>query len=1030
MEDGLYETVINESIEEELDSLDPKKGVKRENIDKSETSSYDILSTYIHDVVKSSLKTIHENSKMTVNDEIEVCNEILDKLSAITNDEDVLNKKISKNDDNLLLSITKSKDHKITRPITSVTISSLFTGRSSKIPLYEELKREISTADEVLFLVSFIKMSGINQIFESLKNFTENNGKLRILTTTYMGVTERFAVDRLAKLKNTEIKISYDSRSTRLHAKAYVFKRNSGFDTAFIGSSNLSKAAMNEGMEWNVKLTAQDVPDAMKNIFHLYDQYWNSSDFKKYDFEKDGEALDLALNTTNAGNNDSVITLFELKPFAFQNQILEQLQAERKIHNQYRNLVIAATGTGKTMIAAFDYRRFIKDGDKKLLYIAHRESILKKSMLTFQAVLRDANFGTICGGGHEYRPSDHMFITVQTLASRGVQNLCDANYYDYIVVDEVHHGEAKTYKPIFEYFRPKILLGLTATPERSDGKQIIDEFGGRFAAEIRLPEAIDRELLVPFHYYGITDTADISNVSFVRGKLSASELEKIYTTGSESRNRADIVVKKVKQYMPDSSKIKGMGFCVSIKHAEFMNACFNEAGYRSKYIVSENSKECEQAIKDLKDGKIQFIFSVDMFNEGVDIPSVNLVLFLRPTDSMTIFIQQLGRGLRLSEGKTELTVLDFVGQADKRYKLYERKLDYLSSMSNYPLTKKIMNGFTGLPAGCSISLEEKAQEYILNNIEKSIRANTIQKKLEEFKITFNKIPSMQEFVDWLDIEPFDLYKGDTTFTGMCSMISGKGSKDENLEKQFSKGLRKLSLIDSQSWINAIEKMLSSTEKIENGNLHALMLYYTIRLDSEDGPGLSFLTLNDYIEYLRLSDYRDEILDVIEIRLNSIKFVEYDAGFDHPLRVNCSYTQDQILAAIGKSTFEHRHTLREGVLEHNGIDFFMITLNKSDKDYSISTMYNDYVMNERLFHWESQNKTSVTSSVGKRYLDESRKFKTLLFVREYKTYKGHTAPYTFIGRGSYKEHKGSKPIQIVWEMENDIPANIIECTTRV
>lgn len=1028
MKDGLYESVVDESLKEELDSKDLINKRKIVPIDKWQVPSQTILSSYIQTILNEKLNSIGDNDPKAIQKEIEICNDIIEKLAIATNDDKLREKKIVLNKDNLLVSISNDQDIESYRPKSPMSVSSIFTGKSSNIPLYEELKREIHTSDEVLFLVSFIKMSGLMQIIPSLEYFTnERNGKLRILTTTYMGVTEVDAIDRLARLKNTEIRISYDSHSTRLHAKSYVFKRETGLNTAFIGSSNLSRAAMNDGMEWNVKLTSRDVPGVMESIFHLYDQYWNSGDFKPYDPEKDREELERALNSKSKEERDSIITLFDLRPYPFQNQMLEQLQAEREIRNQYRNLVVSATGTGKTMIAAFDYRNYSKGRKPNLLFIAHRENILEKSMKRFRAVLRDPNFGIECGGGHGHRTGPHLFITVQTLNSIGVDNLCnnDPYYYEYIVIDEVHHGTAETYRPIFDYFRPRILLGLTATPERMDGGDIAADFGGHMACEIRLPEAIDRELLVPFHYYGLTDDTDISNVRYENGKLRNSDLDSVYIGNYV---RAQLIVDKVRMYKPDVKTIKGLCFCVSIEHAEFMCKFFNDSGYKSKCITGKNSFECELANSELDSGLIQFIFSVNVYNEGIDIPSVNLILFLRPTESMTVFIQQLGRGLRISEGKTELTVLDFVGQADQRYKLYCRKLEYLSTLSTQPLRDKIRDGFTGLPVGCSIELEEVAQEYILGNIEKAIGIKGIIERLKEMYHNNRRIPSLEEFVKMYEIELSDLYKGDHTYTGLCNIVLGKTIVDDDLEKQFSKGLRKLSLIDSYSWITSIKSILTNNDTILNSNPYALMLYYTLSIDDEN----RFSSMNDYVSFLRYSEYRNEILEIIELKEKSINFIEVDSGINTPLKVYSSYTQDQILAGLGISTFEYKHTLREGVYysEPLDLDIFFITLNKGEKEYTVNTMYNDYVINEKLFHWESQNKTSADTKTGERYIKKDRSLRTLLFVREYKQQRGQTAPYVFLGRGNYKQHEGSKPMKIIWEMENEIPPNVIECSTRV
>ena len=1044
MKNGLYEKVINDALDEELKSLD--KRVDTERIDDAEAPR--ILADYVAEVVRKRLQNVDAGDNR-VTEQIDIVNSLIDSLSATS--EDALDGATVAKRSEQLFAIFDNNDPrfaaddkaKIERPETSIAQSSLFTGAVREPHLDNEFKHEILSCDRIDMLVSFIKWSGLRLILNELEQFTKNGGELRIITTSYMGATDVKAIDELSKLPNTKIKVSYDTRHTRLHAKTYVFYRDTGYTTAYVGSSNMSNAALTSGLEWNVKVTNTDLPETIDKIEATFESYWNSNEFDYYDEgQKERLARALKAEKYHDNNNPDLYTV-DVRPYSYQQEILDKLSAERSIHGKYRNLIVAATGTGKTIISALDYKRYCqthKDRPCRLLFIAHREEILNQSLSAFRSVLKDGNFGELYVGRHVPENVDHLFMSIQTFNSKDYTKRTSDDYYDYIIVDEFHHAAAKTYKKLLEYYKPQILLGLTATPERMDGKSVLEYFDNRIAAKIRLPEAIDRKLLCPFQYFGVTDSVNLEEIKWKTGGYDKSELENVYVLSTEiARKRADEIVRATIKYVADIDEVKGLGFCVSQKHAEFMSDYFNERNIPSIYLTADSEDEVrKEAKKRLSSGDIRFIFVVDLYNEGVDIPEVNTVLFLRPTESLTVFLQQLGRGLRLSEGKDCLTVLDFIGQANKKYN-FEDKFKALLSNTRNGIEREIKNGFTSLPKGCYIRLEKIASKYILDNIKASLSGSAaIISKIRSFEEDTGRKLSLSDFLDTHRMDPRYIYKYGS-FSRLCERAGIKDDFNEPGEIIVEKALIKFASTDSRRWIKFLLKVLPEIDTLivdEMSNLDQRMmqmLYATIWAKGVDDWNDSEVLEN--LKILKNSPVMiGELIDLLRYRYDQIDFMDHtvDVGFDCPLDCYCTYTRDQLLVAMD---WLNPSSMREGVkwLQDKKIDAFLITLNKSDKDYSPTTMYEDYSINSELFHWQSQSTTSETSPTGQRYINHKKLgSRVLLFVRECKKDKlsGATEPYTFLGTAEYKYHTGSKPMSIVWKLDAEIPAKFIRKTNKL
>ena len=1007
-----------------------------------------MLAQYLSEIVQRGLDNVVDNGG-DLSAQIALTNQIVSLIQNTTKEADFASMGVAQraeqllallreNDPRLILGKTAAD---VERPETSVAQSSLFTGAIHEPQMFSELKKEICSADQIDMLVSFIKWSGLRLIMDELREFTQNGGQLRIITTSYMGATDIKAIEELSKLPNTEIKVSYDTKRTRLHAKTYVFYRDTGFTTAYVGSSNLSNAAISSGLEWNVKVTATDLPTTIQKITATFDSYWNSSEFEFYK-EDERERLCRALKAERMmGDGSSRTFVFDIHPYPYQQEILDKLHAEREVRGLNRNLVVAATGTGKTVISAFDYRRFCKNNPgqrNRLLFVAHREEILKQSRDTFQGVLKDPNFGELFVGGYRPEHLDHLFVSVQTLNSQALCDTLPADYYDYIIVDEFHHAAAPTYQKLLNHFQPKILLGLTATPERMDGKSILDYFGGRCAAEIRLPEAIDRKLLCPFQYFGVADTVDLTELRWVRGGHDKSQLTNVYSLNRAiAERRADHIIRSLDKYVTDMNAVKGLGFCVSIEHAKFMADYFSAAGIPSLCLVGEsNDTERHTAKKRLVDGEIKFIFVVDIYNESVDIPEVNTVLFLRPTESLTIFLQQLGRGLRLSKGKDCLTVLDFIGAANRKFN-FEEKFSALLANTKHSVEYELKHGFVSAPKGCYIQLEKKAAKAILDNIKSSFSMKSgLIGRIATFEEDSGLSLNLANFVRYYRLDIRSIY-AKYSFSRLCVSAGVREDFEEPMEAALTKAFGRLSAIDSRRWIRFLLDLLPKLDNTDFSKLspieqRTLQMFYIIIW----GSAANSLDDDEVLDHLyTLADspvMLAELMELLQYKYDHIDFIDapVNLGFDCPLDLHCTYTRDQLLVAMD---FMSPNSVREGVkwLPEKQIDVLFVTLNKSDKDYSPTTMYDDYSINETLFHWQSQSTTTDTRSVGQRYINHRKGgSKVLLFVREFKKDISGTAPYTFLGTVNYVKHTGSRPMNITWKLDNPIPAKYLKKTNKL
>lgn len=914
------------------------------------------------------------------------------------------------------------------RPNIPLATSDLIVNGHHDVALGPEVKRELASADRVDLLCSFLKWSGFRLMQDQLARLVERRpGSLRVLTTAYMSATDRRALDALKEL-GADVRVSYDTTRTRLHAKAWLFHRDSGFSTGCIGSSNLSAAAMLDGLEWNVRLSQQDNRPILEKFRSTFEQYWADQEFRPYVAKEFDDAI-----AAQANHQARHLFVFDVFPRPHQQEILDELAAERT-HGHFRNLVVAATGTGKTIVAALDYKRLRESLPRdRLLFVAHRREILEQSLTAFQVVLKDAAFGELLVG--EYRPSrgEHVFASIQSLSEDRIEALAP-DAYDIVIVDEFHHAAADSYERLLARLKPRVLLGLTATPERTDGRSVLHHFDGRIASELRLWKALDQDLLSPFHYFGVGGAPDLRNLTWAAGRYAPAQLSNVYTANDVFTLR---VLQEVQRRVRDIQTMRALGFCVDVAHAEFMARKFSEAGLPSIAVSADTSRAVrEEALAAMRRGEVRVIFSVDLFNEGVDLPDVDTVLFLRPTESATVFLQQLGRGLRKSQNKDCLTVLDFIGNAHRRFR-FDLRYRAIVGGTRRGVQREVEAGFPSLPSGCVIELDRQSQEAVLENIQQALRLG--KRALVEDLRHLGRDVDLATFLSETGSEPEEVYASGAepwTYSRVRREAgferSDRADDDLQLERAFSRMLH----IDDSKRLDGLRGLLAgpTPPRANADDVIQRWLYVLLGYSREPYAGMAAAWKYLWSRTAILNELR-QLLGVLADRSRWLWRPMGGSLADLPLQLHATYGLDEVLAGVDERN-KNGGVLRiqTGVhhVQRRGLDLLFITLEKSEQHYTPTTLYDDYPMSPTRFHWESQSTCHEDTPTGRRYLAATpeAKHRVLLFVRQRpSTDRGETMPYVHLGPGTYSVHRGNRPMQIEWDLIHPMPMWLYQETKR-
>jgi superfamily II DNA or RNA helicase/HKD family nuclease len=903
----------------------------------------------------------------------------------------------------------------IERPLTSLRDTTLLVNARGEPTILHELNGEVPSAQRIDVLMAFVRLSGIRPMLPYLRRHIDDGGQVRLLTTTYTNSTELQALEALTEI-GARVRVSYDTTTTRLHAKSWIFHRARGNSTAYVGSSNLTHSAMVPGLEWNVRLSGVRNPDVVARMSAVFETYWEGGDFIAFDSDNFRRLTELPVSGVA-----TIVPPTELMLKPFQERLLERIEVARA-HGHHRNLLAAATGTGKTVMAAVDYRRLRQVLPRaRLLFVAHRQEILEQSMATFRHALHDAAFGELWVGSHRPREFEHVFASIQSLSATGVESI-DPDHFDVVIVDEFHHAAAPTYTRLLDRLRPIELLGLTATPERADGLDVLRFFDGRISAELRIWDAIDQQYLVPFAYYGIHDGLDLRDVPFRRGVgYDVDSLTNVYTA---SHVWVGQVIEQMRRRVGDPTKVRALGFCVGVDHARFMSEQFNRHGIPSQAVWGDTPEaERLQALRDLRDGRLAVVFAVDLFNEGVDVPSVDTLLMFRPTESATLFLQQLGRGLRRADRKAMCTVLDFVGLHRKEFR-FDLRYRALLGVSRLELTRQIERNFPFLPAGCHLELDPIARQVVLDSIRSSLPSNWPQRVAELRSVGD---VSLARFLAESGLDLDDVYANNRSWTELrraAGFLASPTAQGE-YERTFLRAIGRLLHIDDDERMRGYAWLLSDPRPPEAASLpewdRRMLRMLVASLFHQQTPDTLDEALN---ELWQLDDVRAEIVELLGVLSDDVSHVNIplDESGDVPLSIHSRYTRREIQAAFGDGDKVLPPRWDSGVkwLPHADTDLFAFTLDKSSGDFSPTTRYRDYAISRDLIHWESQSVTSLASPTGQRYVTQAaRGTKVMLFARV----SADDRAFWFLGPATYVGHEGERPIAITWKLGHRLPADL-------
>jgi len=921
--------------------------------------------------------------------------------------------------------------------------------------MFDEISKNLGNCTGFIFSVAFISFGGLHLILKALASAKERNIKGKLLTSDYQNFTAPAALRKLQEFDNVETKIYLQKTQGGFHTKAYIFENDENI-TLYIGSSNITEKALLKNVEWNVKILSKKDHPFVVEVFNQFNELWNKTQIIDDNFLDQYEAF---INTLKEAHRQEEKFLFveeTVRPNSMQSKAITNLHNLRT-RGEDRGLVIAATATGKTYMSAFDVKQF---SPKKMLFLVHREDILNKAVESFRKVLGAGIDIGILSGSKKEIDSKYLFSTIQSIYTHYTD--FDRDEFEYIILDETHHVMASGYQKVIDHFKPKFLLGMTATPERSDGYGLFSFFKNNIALEIRLFEAIEDELVSPFHYFGVREAEGINLAD-----LDDNQIDEL-TRRLSIQSRVEYIVKQMKLYGYAGQKLKCLGFCASLEHAQFMTNAFNNRGIKSVFLsgkddVPTRERYVSELESDLPDS-IQVIFTRDVFNEGIDIPSINMVLMLRPTNSPIIFIQQLGRGLRKIPGKDFVTVIDFIGNYRKSFMMAialkgQRFYDKESLMIS------VKEGFREVPGDSFVQMDEISKQEIIEQLEReNFRALAYLKdNYFAFKLMNHQhIPYFLMEYELFEGSPDPIKFIEKSGSYLDFLMKMEKSSDLNQKgwtEKFLKITRQLSsslplrrptefmilemIFKKRSIsLNEITREIKSNYSgiTDETIIHSINNLLGKYLDSVQSKRYIPLISFQNNELFITKDWKDSINQDTSLYFEDIfkyglfRYQKEFGNMEYHLPFFKLYQTYSMANTAPLCNLENMFSSfrGQGLLRHEKDYFLFIDLNK-DADIKESINYKDKIFSPSTIQWQTPNTTSQQSSVGKNILfNEKNGYALHIFVRKYRRIDGMTEPYIYLGKANTIDYDktSNKPITIIMRFENELPQNLYSELTTV
>lgn len=850
------------------------------------------------------------------------------------------------------------------------------------------LLKEFENCEEFHISVAFITTSGVATIINKLIELEKRNIKGQILVSQYLNFSQPEALKRLLQFKNIDLRIITTGNA---HSKGYIFKKHNHYNL-IVGSSNLTAQALTTNKEWNIKVSALDNSGIVEKLLNEFRSDFEKATIVNEEFIFSYKEIYQKQFLLNKNNN--LETLAEdseiISPNSMQKEALENLIKLRE-EKKNKALIISATGTGKTFLSAFDAKAF---NPKKLLFVVHRLTIAKNSLKTFEKVFGNNKSMGLYSGDKRELDCDFVFSTIQTISKfKHLENF-KKDHFDYIIIDETHRSGADSYLRLLNYFEPKFLLGMTATPERTDGNDIFQLFDHNIAYEIRLNRAMEEEMLSSFHYYGVSDL-------LIDNKEIEKKSDFNLLISSERVNR---IIEQANFYGSDNGITRGLIFCSKVNEAIELSTLFNLRGFKTIALTGDSSEEertkaIEKLESDNLNEKLDYIFTVDIFNEGIDIPKINQIIMLRPTESAIIFIQQLGRGLRKVDGKSYLTIIDFIGNYENNY-LIPIALYGDTSYNKDSLRKLVSEGSRMIPGSSTINFDEITKEKIFKSIDSANMQlfRDLKKDYNLLKFKLGKIPMMMDFIEHGSRDPFLYVNYSNSFYSFITKVEKDHGfkltkKQEKLLELFSKEVNnakrieesyilrylilngKLKISEFKDSIYKLYGFTPSQATIESCLININFLFIRKNEKIIFVKDNSFVFNDEFIDDLKNNDFRNFLLDSINYSIATFESLFNRDYYKNGLILYNKYSRKDVCRLLNWD--KDISSTVYGYRTNGGVTPCFVTYHKSD-DIDSTINYNDYFINPSTFAWESRSNRKLESDEIKNVINSER---ILLFVKK-------------------------------------------------